>query len=332
MAKNNIYQLAGELQVLRHAIERSLGIGGEAIQTRAGMGAAVPGYGTVDHRMLWKQRRERYVSYEERMTAQLLDDFSTQQAAVLEALRGAKGLRVARGIVRHVATGKQGEPEDYPTDVEEFFDKAKWAAWFALLYEPYYTDVVRDSGQAEISRFDQPRPFDLGDPRVLRAILNMRIKFADDINDTTQRRMADTLRTILQEADRAGNWSVPQVMNEIETRISNVFEVRKRPYERERIARTEMHKASEIGNQEGARQAASQAGLVMYKGWLAELDGRERDSHRMAHMTYQDNPIPLDQPFEVGPRGCTGMTPGNTGCVEEDVNCRCATLYFPREE
>ena len=68
----------------------------------------------------------------------------------------------------------------------------------------------------------------------------------------------------------------------------------------------------------------------MYKAWLAALDGRERDSHRTAHFTYYDNPIPADQAFEVG--ACTGMSPGNTGCLEEDIQCRCAALYYAREE
>jgi len=304
----------------------------ERAATSAVTKAAVPEYGTPQHKALWRERTARYMPHERRMAAKLLADFGKQQEAVLEALQEGKAATVARKMVDYLAQPKQERPPGYPTSVDEFFDKAEWDAWFALTYEIFYTDVVRASGQAEMARFDLDTPFDMGDPRVQRAILEMRIRFASDINETTQEQMAAALRDILQEADRDGGWSVDRVRDEIETRISNVFDVRKSKFERERIARTEMHKASEKGNQEGARQAAAQTGLVMYKGWLAALDGRERESHREAHFTYYDNPIPVDQPFEVGERGCRGQAPGNTECPEEDIQCRCAALYYAREQ
>lgn len=301
------------------------GITAEAVTTNRAetkQAEPVPEYGTPRHKALWKERTARYMPHERRMAAKLLEDLEKQQAEVMAVLREGKAAAIA-------AKGKQNPP-GYATSVDEFFDKEHWDAWFALMYEVFYTDVVRASGQAELARFELDAPFDMGDPRVQRAIVAMRIKFADDINATTQERMIEVLRAILQEADQEGGWSVQRVQEEIEKRISDVFEVRKSAYERERIARTEMHKASEIGNHEGARQAGKLAGLEMRKAWLTALDGRERDTHREAHLRYHDNPIALDEMFEVGSGRC--LSPGNTGVVEEDVNCRCAALYYAPEE
>jgi len=295
-------------------------------QTR-GSAPTVPEYGSPRHKAMWKERTARYMPHERRMAAKLLEDLDKQKAAVLEKLDTYKA--VAQPDPRVRGDERKQAPPGYPTHVDELFDKENWDSWFALMYEIFYTDVVRASGQAELARFGLDTPFDMGDPKVQRAILEMRIKFAADINETTQEQIATVLREILSEADQAGGWAVARVQDEMKTRISDVFETRKTAYERERIARTEMHKASEIGNYEGASQAGREAGLTMYKAWLAALDGRERPTHREAHFTYYDNPIPSDQEFEVGM--CRGQSPGNTGCPEEDIHCRCAALYYARE-
>ena len=303
-----------------------------------------PEYGTPSHKAMWKERTGRYMPHERRMAAKLLEDFDKQKADVLAELRAFKGVastdatalpaqtrlpRQAGTLAKRGAGAGKQAPPGYPTDVNDIFNRENWDAWFGLMYEIFYTDVVRASGEAEMARFSLEMPFDLGDPRVQRAILEMRIKFANDINETTQEAISTVLREVLAEADRDGGWAAARIQAEMETRISNVFETRKTAYERERIARTEMHKASEIGNYEGATQAGRVAGLTMYKAWLAALDGRERPTHREAHFTYYDNPIGIDDVFEVGM--CRGTSPGNTGCPEEDINCRCAALYYARE-
>jgi uncharacterized protein with gpF-like domain len=85
------------------------------------------------------------------------------------------------------------------------------------------------------------------------------------------------------------------------------------------IARTEVNTASNAAT----LLAYKQSGVVSKKTWLAALDGRERDSHRAAHLQYQRDPIGLDEDFMVG--SGRGPSPGQIGLPEEDIQCRCTT-------
>lgn len=281
--------------------------------------AAVPDYGSPRHKALWKAAVALFLPYERRMKQKLDTDFAKQQAAVLDALKGEKS------IERILGRWKESKQDnEVPMDVDDFFDLEEWTAYFSVAFEPLFTDVTRAAGQASLTGFGLDSPFDLGNPRVQRAIRMMKIKFADDINQTTQRMMGEALRGVLMDADEQG-WGIPRIQEEIYSHISEVFDVRRTPYERERIARTEMHKASEMGNQEGAWQS----GLDLLKAWLTALDGRERDSHREAHLTYQQDPIPLDSNFVVG--GDLMKYPGGGSAPEEIINCRCTVMYLEVE-
>lgn len=292
-------------------------------------GAAVPEYGSQRHKALWKAAVARFAPYERRMKADLDKDFAKQKSAVLEALDdGDKGRLAVEALVakwrelQADATQKQGEL--VPVSTDDFFDLEEWVAYFALAYEALYTDMTRTAGAAVLADFGLDMPFDLGAARVQRAIRMMRIKFTEDVNETTQDMMAGALREILQDAAEDG-WAIPRIQEEIKRGMSEVFQVRRSDYERERIARTEMHKASEMGNLEGARQT----GLDLAKSWLAALDGRERDTHREAHLRYGESPIPLDADFEVG--GDLMRSPGNGNDPAENINCRCSSYYLERE-
>lgn len=95
----------------------------------------------------------------------------------------------------------------------------------------------------------------------------------------------------------------------------------------ERIVRTEVVRASNMGAQVGAETAARLYGLDIEKEWLAALDGRTRDTHAEAHGQRR----PLADPFVVG--GHIGMYPGDPMLpADETINCRCAVAHVPREE
>lgn len=87
-----------------------------------------------------------------------------------------------------------------------------------------------------------------------------------------------------------------------------------------RIARTETHTASQIG-----QYAAAQASpLAFEKEWLASEDQRTRAAHAEAN----GQRVALDAPFLVGGEemlfpGDPKASPGNT------VNCRCVCLWHP---
>lgn len=84
----------------------------------------------------------------------------------------------------------------------------------------------------------------------------------------------------------------------------------------ERIARTEILGASNMGSIEGARST----GLDLKKKWVATLDDRIRSSHiAMNSEPAQD----LDQPYSNDL-----MFPGDpSGKASEIINCRCTQVY-----
>lgn len=86
-----------------------------------------------------------------------------------------------------------------------------------------------------------------------------------------------------------------------------------------RIARTEVVGASNIGAMEGARET----GQPMEKYWIAQKDGRARDSHTNVELS---GPVPLDEPFYVD--GIPAEMPGDPSLpAEEVINCRCSVAF-----
>lgn len=93
-----------------------------------------------------------------------------------------------------------------------------------------------------------------------------------------------------------------------------------------RIARTEMLSASNAGTHE-----AHKKGPVDYRSWLSTRDSDVRPEHEELDERTRDNPIPVEQPFEV--HGHTADHPGDFGEAELDINCRCTTIAaFPEDE
>lgn len=271
----------------------------------------VPAFGSPRHKALVRMSAFRWLPIARAMAKKLEPDFEKQKRDTLRNLN-------------RLFEEKQNKPHP-PQESDEIFDLEEWIAFFTLAYEPFFTDAVRSGGDGVLAQLGSDLPFDLGNPLVQRAIRTMKIQFATDINETTQQRIADQLRDILSEADKEG-WGIFRIQEEMEREIAELFDVRKTLFERERIARTEMHKAAEMGGIEGARQS----GIALMKAWLASLDGRERDTHREAHLRYQNDPIPLDALFEVG--ADTMPAPGLGTLPEENINCRGTVIYIPVEE
>jgi SPP1 gp7 family putative phage head morphogenesis protein len=82
------------------------------------------------------------------------------------------------------------------------------------------------------------------------------------------------------------------------------------------IARTEVLAASNF-----AAFAVYDDANIPYKGWVAILDAKTRDSHASAH----GQRVPMDMPFDVG--GTPMMYPGDPSApANEVINCRCTLL------
>jgi hypothetical protein len=94
-----------------------------------------------------------------------------------------------------------------------------------------------------------------------------------------------------------------------------------------RIARTETVTAANGA----AAIYANDSGLIMDKIWIAIKDKRTRRSH----LSVTTEPIPMDQPFQVGAAlmmqpGARNQPNGIAVPAEEVVNCRCTVGYIPK--
>jgi hypothetical protein len=75
------------------------------------------------------------------------------------------------------------------------------------------------------------------------------------------------------------------------------------------------------------QQASAERIPGLTKSWVATGDVRTRPSHLRAHVQYKDNPIPINQPFIVGPKKARLMYPGDpNGPPEETIQCRCRSV------
>lgn len=152
-----------------------------------------------------------------------------------------------------------------------------------------------------------------------------KLKFAQEIMDTTKRDMA----VLLQDGMNEG-WSIPTTQKHISTLFTQYmtgglasddfdwFSSRMPSYRTEMIARTETMRASNAGN-----AALYQDWGVEMQEWLATNDGRTRD----AHIDANGQRVAVGEAFNVG--GEALMFPGDpAGSPENTINCRCTTVPY----
>lgn len=244
-------------------------------------------YGSKEHTQLWKRFVRRAERHEDKIASLVRDLFKRQRDSVLDRLRQKE--RTA------------GQAADEP------FSIAQWLKAFRIEMRPILVRIVEDIGTEALEDLGVSESFDVSNPAVVRFIERRAQRFAQEVNQTTW----DELKASLAEGIDAG-----ESLDELAARVEDVIGGRIRS-SAETIARTETIGASNGGMLEAWKQSE----VVEGKGWLAALDDRTRDTHQEAHNRYQDTPIPLDDDFEVG--GCSGPAPGQMGCAEEDINCRC---------
>lgn len=150
--------------------------------------------------------------------------------------------------------------------------------------------------------------FDALDPRVAEYTRVLRQKLVRKVNETTW----DRVRQELEEGQRGG-----ETLSELADRIGAALEQRRSQFELERIARTEVIKASNGG----AMLAYRQSEVVDEKEWLATPDTRTREDHAAA----DGQRVALDEPFLVGTSRLD--FPGDPSApAEQVIKCRCTVV------
>lgn len=132
---------------------------------------------------------------------------------------------------------------------------------------------------------------------------------------TTKDDLIQVVRNVLADA-LANGYGVNEVIRNIQKEMTFISE-----YRAERIARTEIVRASNIA----ANRGALATGLDLVKKWDAFIDNRTRDSHIAANGQERG----MSQLFDVGSRQM--KYPGDpAGGASETINCRCSVQYRRR--
>lgn len=255
-------------------------------------------YGSARHKALWDRHRARLTEHERGMQRELKRQFQAQQNDVLRRFRELAGSGSAQEKVTIEIPGS-----------EDLFNVREQQQLFVSVFTQFFTNGAQAFGQAEAENIGID--FDLQDPFVQAEVERLTQKFAVEVTQTTFEGVQGALSQTLEEG-----LSIPEAQD----LLSDVFDARKSDFETERIARTELNRVSSMSQLSAGRQARA-LGLNVKKAWLAALDTRTRQEHVAAHIRYQLQPIGLEEDFEIG--ACAGPGPGQTGCAEHDINCRC---------
>lgn len=135
-----------------------------------------------------------------------------------------------------------------------------------------------------------------------------------DITETTRRRIVEVIQRNRSKGGEDIGRRIRQELQESSfTRNRSVL-----------IARTESTTAANEGHKTGAKQWAADAGVTLYKAWIATRDSRTRDAHRAM---IDSQPILETDEFTVG--GQLMDKPGDPkGGARNVCNCRCRVFYM----
>ena len=134
------------------------------------------------------------------------------------------------------------------------------------------------------------------------------------INDTTW----DEIMTYLEKA-RTEAWTLEQLTQELKAKLDGLSISRSRL-----IAHTEMNDIENWGQVEGYKQNE----YIEYKGWLCSMLPTSREAHIEADKRYSDNPIPLDDSFEVDGEMLAYPGDRTSGASAGNV-CECKCTTYP---
>ena len=213
-------------------------------------------------------------------------------------------------------------------DINAFFDVEKEAEKYVRQFKNYYADAVQKAGdaglQASVGKlmsldFEEKQEEEafVITAEIRKAMMEMILESGTKINKTTLKKIERMLEKALVDS-----WTVEEFTQAMYERLDGLSLSSSR-----RIANTEMGKVENWGQLEGYKQSE----LVERKGWLSAFLPDTRDAHAEADHFYSDNPIPLDQDFEVGGDllSYPGDPKGDPGNV---INCKCATYPEVKEQ
>jgi len=213
-------------------------------------------------------------------------------------------------------------------DINSIFDIEEEAKKYVREFDNYYTDAVQKAGDAGLLAsvgklmdldFEEKQEEEafIITAEIRKEMMEMILESGTQINKTNLKKIEKMLERAMVES-----WTVEEFTQNIFERLDGLSLSSSR-----RIANTEMGKVENWGQLEGYKQSE----LVELKGWLSAFLPTTRDTHAEADHFYSDNPIPLDQGFEVG--GELLQYPGDpAGSSGNVIECKCATYPEVKEQ
>ena len=179
--------------------------------------------------------------------------------------------------------------------------------------------MMRASGEQTLEGAGVVGSFDWTHPKVFEFLETQTIELVEQVITNTNNAVRSAVADGLAQGD-----AIPAMRR----RVQDAFEVRREPWQLDRISRTEVHAAQEGGG----HLAAEQNGVEM-KLWVTARDSRVRGlevSDKADHDGIEaQGPIPLGVPF-VDPRsGAKLMFPGDrSGAMSgaDTIGCRCTAV------
>jgi len=267
-----------------------------------GMGA--PLFDSDEHKALLKRRNALTDPFVSRMQRELKKFWQRQQNEVTRGLRDNRAFGRGKWIDK-IPVMKLDEEGRIPP-VSELFNLTNEVQAFISAFLSLVAGAVDAAGSAEVEALGLEIAFGIERPEVISAYRGILQHTAQK----TQNRVWLDLVGIFEEAELEGE-SVPQIME----RLSAYYGGLKTDWQTERIARTTITAASNLG----ATEAWAQSEVVRAREWISALiPGRTRDEHATAHGQQRG----LRESFDVG--GELLQYPGDPqGSPGNIINCLC---------
>lgn len=234
-----------------------------------------------------------------------MDEFPTDEDEDPSEADGEKVIRLRRSKGLEHLVGMIDLAQE-----KERFDKAVRRKILAML---------RASGEQTLDLAGVVGTFDATHPKVFEFLDTQVVELVEEVVTNTN----SAVRSAVADGLAQGT-SIPGMRR----MVQDAFEVRREPWQLDRIARTEVHTA-----QEGGGHLAADQNGVEFKQWVTARDSRvrglESDDKADHDGIERAGPIPLGVPY-VDPRsGAQLMFPGDRSGARtgaDTINCRCASV------
>jgi hypothetical protein len=207
---------------------------------------------------------------------------------------------------------------------ERLFDVDDEAEKYALKFKGHYQIALKEAGDAgmQISQgklyippeeriMKEEDKFQIT-PEIRARLTELVLGSGTNIGKTTLKKIAGLI-----EQGIAEKWTVEELTKNLWNGLKEYS-----PAHARLIARTESVKIENWGSLEGYKQTE----YVELKGWLCSFVPDSRQAHMDAHRKYSDDPIPLNDAFEVD--GERLQYPGDPAGSAGNV-CQCLCSHYP---